>query len=732
MPDSTTKLSRRGFFKASGLMAAAAVGGPALLGGLRKAHAATSPMAPAWDSKFSVCDMCFNKCGLIARVENGVVAKLDPNPKFLKSRGMLCARGNAGISHVYDPDRLKHPLLRKGERGEGKWQRIPWDEALDMAAQKMAEVREKYLPCGHLFSAGSDMHSLFVGRLAEVYGSFNITSHESLCLVSGNRAFLDTFGEEPFADVLNSKYVLMAGANRFEALVTPDSMDLMTAMREHGCKLVTLDPRYTKTAALSDEWYPIKPGTDMAFMLALAHVIIGEGLYDPQWIREKTYGMEQLTEHVKQYTPEFAAAECGVPAPDIARIARELAAAAPASMVYPGRRSSDYENSTQIRRSFAIVNGLLGNWDRPGGLLAARAVGLRGVPYDAPWYDENHEDRIEAGKVPMMFEHEGSFMITRDSVLADDPYPIRGWFIYKTNPMATAPDRKKTIEMMHKMDFVTVVDIAMSDTAWYADLVLPSQSYLERTDPCSGLQGSSACACVVKRDPVIKPLYESRSVFDILKGIAGRLDLGEYFDFTIEEFREKQLAGLPGADAILDRDGVYYNPSKVYGIYEGMVYKTLSQKVELYNQRYEQMGIDPLPRYTPPTEPPRNQFRLVIGRNALVTQGSTANNALLHEFVPTNTLWISPGPAARLGIADNDLVEVSSAVGRQSLRAEVTDRIREDTVYMLTGFNTLSTQQKLAHGNGASIAEILDGRYDTVTGNAALHQTFVTVTRKVA
>jgi thiosulfate reductase/polysulfide reductase chain A len=154
--------------------------------------------------------------------------------------------------------------------------------------------------------------------------------------------------------------------------------------------------------------------------------------------------------------------------------------------------------------------------------------------------------------------------------------------------------------------------------------------------------------------------------------------------------------------------------------------------VELYNQRYEQMGIDPLPRYTPPTEPPRNQFRLVIGRNALVTQGSTANNALLHEFVPTNTLWISPGPAARLGIADNDLVEVSSAVGRQSLRAEVTDRIREDTVYMLTGFNALSTQQKLAHGNGASIAEILDGRYDTVTGNAALHQTFVTVTRKVA
>ena len=730
MPDTKHTLSRRDFFKASGLFAAGAVGGPALLGSLKKAEAAQA--ATPWESKFSACDMCFNKCGLIARVEGGVVRKLDPNPKFLKSRGMLCARGNAGVAQVYDPDRLKYPLLRVGARGEGKWKRIPWDEALDMAAQKMNEVREKYLPCGHLFSAGTDLHSQFVGRFAEVYGSFNVTSHESLCLVSNNRAFLDTYGEVPFADVLNSKYIVMAGANRFEALVTPDSIDLMTAMRENGCKLVTLDPRYTKTAALSDEWHPIRPGTDMAFMLALAHVIIAEKLYDSEWIEQKTYGMEQLAEHVKPYTPQFAAEQCGIPAGDIARIARELAAAAPAAMVYPGRRSSDYVDSTQIRRAFAIVNALLGNWDRPGGLLAARAVGLKGVPYDAPWYDENHEDRIDAEKVPMMFEHEGSFLVTRDCVLADDPYPIRGWLIYKTNPMGTAPNRRKTIEMMNKMDFVTVIDIAMSDTAWFADLVLPSQSYLEREDPCSGLQGSVACACVVKRDPVVAPLYESRSCFDIMKGLAGRMDLGEYFDFTIDEYRQKQTRDIPEALAVMDRDGVYYNPSKVYGIYDGRIYKTLSQKIELYNQRYEQMGLDPLPRYTEPEQPPENRFRLIIGRNALVTQTSTANNGLLHELVPTNTLWLNSRAAQQLGVADGDVVRVASAVGSQELKAEVTDNIRPDTVYMLSGFNTLSTMQHLSHGNGASINEILDDDYDAITGNASMHTTFVSVTRKVA
>ncbi len=731
MSDSKQKFSRRDFFKASGLIAAGAVGGTSVLGGLKKAEAAAPEVTP-WESKFSACDICFNKCGLIARVEDGVIQKLDPNPKFLKSRGMLCARGNAGISQVYDPDRLKYPLLRVGERGEGKWKRISWDEALDLAAEKMKAVRKDYLPCGHLFSAGTDLHSKFVGRLAEVYGSFNVTSHESLCLVSGNRAFLDTFGEVPFPDVLNSKYVIMCGANRFEALVTPDSIDLMTAMRESGCKLVTLDPRYTKTAALSDEWYAIKPGTDMAFMLTLAHVIINEKLYDPQWIADKTYGLEQLTEHVQQYTPEFAAEECQIPADAIARIARELAAAAPAAMVYPGRRTSDYEDSTQIRRAFAIVNGLLGNWDKPGGLLAARAVGLKGVPYDAPWYDDNHYDRIDAHKVPMMFEHEGSFILTRDAVLADDPYKIRGWLVYKTNPMGTAPNRKKTIEMMNKMDFITVVDIAMSDTAWYADLVLPSQSYLERYDPCSGLQGSSACACVVKRDPVIDPMYESRACFDIMKGLANRMDLGEYFDFTIPEYRQKQLAGLNKAEEILDRDGVYYNPSKVYGIYDGKVYKTLSKKVELYNQRYEQMGIDPLPKYTPPTKVPKNQFRLIIGRDALTTQSSTANNQLLRELEPTNTLWLNTEAAGKMGIKNGDLVEVSSSIGTQELKAEVTEKIRSDAVYMLTGFNTMSTMQKLSHGNGASINELLESDYDAVTGNASMHTTFVSVTRKVA
>ncbi|MCP3954770.1 MAG: molybdopterin-dependent oxidoreductase, partial [Desulfobacterales bacterium] len=234
-----------------------------------------TPETEGPSSMFSACDMCFNKCGLIARVEKGVVKKLDPNPKSLKSRGMLCARGNAGIKQLYDPDRLKYPLLRKGPRGEGRWQRLSWDQALDHAAEQMERIGKKFTRCGFLFMAGTDMQSTFVHRFAEAYGSYNVISHESNCLLSRNRAFLDTFGVVPTPDVLNCKYVIMPGANRFEALVTPDSMDLMTAMRT-GSKLVVLDPRYTKTAALASEWHAIKPGTDMAFFLAIAHVMIAE------------------------------------------------------------------------------------------------------------------------------------------------------------------------------------------------------------------------------------------------------------------------------------------------------------------------------------------------------------------------------------------------------------------------------------------------------------------------
>jgi len=728
----SNRITRRRFIKVSAAATAATafVGQNQILYALAPTAGSNNNQSFKTESKFSVCDMCFNKCGVIARVENGVIKKLDPNPKVLKSRGMLCARGNAGIQRVYDPDRLKVPLLRKGARGEGKWQRLTWDQALDLAAEKLDIIGKKYTRCGTLFMAGTDLQSKFVHRFAEAYGSYNIISHESNCLLSRNRAFLDTFGEMPIPDVLNSKYIIMPGSNRFEALVTPDSIDLMTAIQK-DCKLVVLDPRYTKTAALAHEWYAIKPGTDMAFFLALMNVIIGEKLYDAAYIEKKISGFDQLRKHVKPYTPRWAEAQCEIPASDIHRIARELAAAAPAAMIYPGRRTSDYSDSTQIRRANAIVNALLGNWDRPGGLVLPQKIKLGSISADPPFYDDNPDERADMGRSSMMFESEGSFKHSRDAVIEGKPYPMKAFFNYKTNPMQTGANRKKTIEMINKLDFMVTVDIAMTDTAWMADLVLPSSSYLERMDPVSTQQGVSSGACLVTRDPVIQPMFESKPALWIVSELAKRLDLGEHFDFTMEQYRDKQLAKVPGAKEAIEKDGVYQHAGEVYGHYNGKNFKTASKKIELYSTRYKNEGLDPMPVYKAPQQVPKGKFRMVVGRNAYITQGSTTNNLLLKELVPENDLWLHPNAAKRLRLKTGDTVQVRSSVGSESIKVRVTKEIREDTVYMDSGFGAISKNLTHVYKKGACIVNILEDHNDAISGNMAMHETFVSI-RKIS
>jgi thiosulfate reductase/polysulfide reductase chain A len=720
-------ITRRRFLQITGMAAATTLGSSPILHAL--VPSGQTPALDRVERKFSICDMCFNKCSLIARVENGVVKKLDPNPKFLKSRGMLCARGNAGIKQLYDPDRLKTPLLRKGARGEGRWQRLAWKEALDLAADRLKTIGEKYTRCGVLFMAGSDQQSSFVNRFANVYGSYNIISHESNCLLSRNRAFLDTFGEMPTPDTLHCKYLIAAGANCFESLITPDSMDIVTA-KQHGCKLVVLDPRYTKTAALADEWHPIRPGTDMAFFLALTHVLIEEKRYDQKFVQEKTSGLEKLKDHVQKYSPEWAEKECEIPARAIRRIAREIATAAPRAMVYPGRRTSDYENSTQIRRSIAIVNALLGNWDRQGGLTVSRDIKVKAKPFDPPFYDNNPEERIDMGRSLMMFEEEGSFKHARDAVIEGKPYPVKGFFTYKTNPMQTGANRRKTMEMINKLDFMISVDITMSDTAWMADLVLPAPSYLERLDPVTVVQAASAGACLVSREPVVPALFESKPVFWIVSELAKRLGMGQFFNFTLEEYRQEQLKDWPKAKKAFKEDGVYYIPGPYYGLHEGKVFKTLSKKIELYNPRYAEKGTDPMPVYKPPREVPEGRFRMVVGRNAYITQGSSTNNTLLAELVPENELWLHPLPARKLSITQGDWVEVASAAGKGRLRVRVTEDIRPDTVYMESGFGVLSKGLSQVKGKGACIVEVLEDFTDRISGNMAMHETFVMI-RKV-
>jgi thiosulfate reductase/polysulfide reductase chain A len=728
------RTSRRTFLGAAGAGAAAvSLGGcDRVMRFLRSSRAPSAEVALRRDPKFvfSICDNCVNKCGIRARVVGGRIVKLDPNPYFPKSRSMLCAKGNAGVKVVYDPDRLKQPLIRAGLRGEGRWRTATWDEALDYTARGLRRVRERYGPQGVLFSSSEAFQERFFRTFAQAFGSPNSVRHTSMCLSSANVGFFISFGTVPEYDLENSRYVIMSGANRLESFITPDTMDLMRVLRSKKAKLVYLDPRYTVTASKADEWLPIRPGTDLAFYLALIHVLLAEDLYDKAFVEAYTQGLDELRAHVVPYTPEWAEGETEIPAARIRAIAREFAYYSPRAVIYLGRRSSWYVNDMEMRQAMAIANALVGNWDVPGGLVPADRVALpeQELP-EFPYPDVGRVDEIEV-KHPLARAEDGAYVELREAVLADKPYPVRGWMIYKQNPLHSLPDRARTEAMFRKMDFVAAVDIVPSDSAWMADVILPESTYLERTDPVESFP--SPYGFLALRKQVVPPLFDTRPCLDIMKGLAARLGLQQWFAYDIDGVIAGQLAphGITQADFALT--GMWSDRrQRSYGTTRDPEYRfrTPSGKIELANERLRRQGLDPLPKYVAPAAPGPGEFRLLPGKQALFTHAANQNNVWLHELCPENRLWISRQPAETRGIRDGDLVVVRSAVGQVRVKAHVTDRIRPDCVHLPHGFGQRSGGLRRSRGRGASDQDLIVARFDRITGNAALHETFVTVER---
>ena len=722
------KLSRRNFLLASSC--AIGAGSVAMMGSRYRALAASKHVFELDDlanrDVFTSCGMCVNKCGVIARVRNGVIEKLDPNPHFLKSRGMLCARGNAGLDTVYSPDRIKYPMIRTGERGDGKFRQASWEEALDLVAKNLQDLAEKYTRAGTVFVSTEGYQEHFFTTFAECYGSPNTLRHPSLCLASNIQGFGATYGTNPTPDVLNADYLIMSGANRSEALITPDSIDMLTG--EGGKrKVVYLDPRFTKTAAKATEWFPIRAGSDMAFILAMTNVIVTEGLYAKQFVADMTIGFDELKTHIEQYTPEWAEAECDIPAADIRRIAREFAAAAPRAVYYQGRRSSFFDNDTQMRRAMAILNGVIGNWDQPGGMVPNSSIVLERHDYLAPWYD-GVPPRLDSGSASYLSEKDGSWKYFRDRVIEGKPYPVKGMMIYKQNPLVSVANRQKTLEMMEQMEFICTIDITMNDTAYYSDVILPEATYLERLDPIESLGG--ILPVVTTREPCIKPMYESKPNLWIIQQLSKRLDDEIYasFDFTMEEYRHHQLRNRPDIAKALKEKGVFYEKTTpTYGDTYGKRLKTKSGKIEIYSEKYAQKGLDPLPVYSRPADIPEGRYRLILGRNAYLTHGTTANNAYLHDLMPENSLWLNAGEARKRGLRNGQVVKVTSSLASEQLKLFVTEKIRPDCVFMSHGFGVITSGQRLLQGKSGSDAALIEDNVEPISGNIAMHQTFVEI-----
>ncbi len=534
------EISRRRFLQSS--VALSVLGGTALSSTSILASSSAKPKTALMKKIPTVCEMCVNKCTAIAQVRNGIVTKLDPNPHFPKSKNMLCARGDAGIHALYDPDRLKYPLIRVGKRGDGKYRRASWDEAHEYIKEKMVKIldeeKDNRSCIGYCAGEGMAEHT-YKAFMSDKFGSTNFINHASICLQTTVSGYALTIGGYGQADLDNAKYVIMAGANRAEAIITPDTMDLFKRTRGRGVKLVVVDPRFTNTAIHADRYLAIKPGTDLAFVLALTYRVMLKETYNRVYVKNNFNGFEEYKKHILKsgYTPEWAEKITGISAKEIRDTADEFMANAPQSIYYQGRRSTFAKNDFQLRRAQAIFSALGGGIDVKGGIVFGKKLPLGDHEINMPMY-ANAKGRIEKDAAAIIGSS-GSWVAWRNMVEeGKTPYPIRGLFAYKQNPMLSVPNTAKTKKMLEKLDLVVVIDTMPSDTAMYADVILPECTYLEREDPIKSFAGVEPA--IILRQKTIEPMYETKPVIEIMKGLAEKLskplwEITKKYDEDVQE-----------------------------------------------------------------------------------------------------------------------------------------------------------------------------------------------------
>jgi thiosulfate reductase/polysulfide reductase chain A len=725
MADEIIQLSRRNFLKFSGAALAATS-----LAGIGFGTTAAAPLHDDTNVTYdhvvrTMCEQCVWRCGVLAKVNGDRVVKLEGNPDHPHSRGMLCGRGQSGLALAYDRDRIKYPLIRAGERGEGKFRRATWDEALGVVATAMLDIKQKYGPEAMIFSSTHNLSQPLFENLLYAYGSPNYGTQRSLCFNAMIVANQMTYGmEEPGRDYRPLKYLILTGRNITEAISTSETGDFIEAVSQ-GVKVVYLDPRFTKTAAKATEWLPIKPGADLAFHLAMLNVIVGEKLYDQAFVQQNTIGFDELQKEVLSYTPQWAANITEVPAETIRRIAREFAAAGSGALAHNGWRTSNFVNSFQTERAIAVLNALVGNWGTTmfdaGGEGGSIALG---TPPQPP-YPRGHAQRLDGvpWKYPLVPLKIGVFQEIRDAVLTGQPYQAHGWFIARQNPLMSLSDRAKTIEAFKKLDFIVTVSVLPNDTEWYADVILPEASYLERYDPLL-VVGDRAFL----RQPVIEPIGESKSALWIYKQLGERLGLGDYFQYQDEvDYLNQQLAPLGVTVDDIAAQGYWQAPASPEGSAEELKFNTPSGKIELASETLRKAGQPAVPTWQEPLAPPEGSFYLLTGKVGLHSQMSTQNNPYLHKYQDEPRLWMNAQTAGRLGLHDRDLVKVTSEIGQITTALEVTQAIRPDCVYMTPGFGHQSLGLRTAYGVGASDSDLHITYTDPVSGSQALSQTFVTV-----
>ena len=725
-------VSRRKFLKISAATMSVAAAASAIVKGA-EALGNTSGKAKKGVQKIpTYCDICFWKCGAIAYVNDGKLWKVEGNPEDPLSRGRLCPRGTGGVGAHYDPDRLKSPLIRRNERGREEWIEVTWDEAFTHIADKLKKIKAQYGPeAVALFAHG--IGGNFFKHTLKAFGTPNIAAPSfAQCRGPRDVGFRLTFGEDVSSpertDIKNSQCLVLIGSHLGENMHNSQVQEFAEAVA-NGASIIVVDPRFSVAASKAKFYLPIKPGTDLALLLAWMNVIVKEGLYDKEYVQKHGFGFEQFAAELVPYTPEWAYPETGIEPELIRKTAREMARYRPATLVHPGRHVTWYGDDAQRSRAIALLNALLGSWGRKGGFFYPVSMDVPGYPY--PAYPKPQRAKVDNPDNKYPFAHETLTTGIRDATISGKPYPVKGWFVYATNLIHALPNEVETIKAIQNLDLLVVVDVIPSEIAGWADVVLPESVYLERYDDINVEWFRDPF--VALRQPVVESPHEQKPNWWMAKKLAEKLELGAFYPWNdIEEYINHRLTAAGLSFDELKTKGILRGEKQPNYFDEGVPaqFSTPSGKIEFYSLQLANAGFDPVPKYKRPLSGPPGSFRLLYGRSPVHSFSRTQSNHILTDMMAENELWINADVARRMELKTGDYVRLKNQdeIVSNKVKVKATERIRPDCVYMVHGFGHNSRGLKHAFQKGASDAQLLT-RYaiDPLMGGTGMNVNFVTI-----
>lgn len=518
----------------------------------------------------SLCNMCGGQCGILVHVANGAVEKIEPNSwsptnytnissdffdgytadRGCKEGGAICPKGNAGIMQLYDPDRVKTPLKRTNpDRSDGadpRWQKISWNQALDEIATKLKSLRDAGEAHKLVWISEDAAFTDIQSDFNKLYGTPNYLMHSNLCDVARKASFSTVMGDSrPLADFIESKYILLFGWNPTSAIKWVHLPRIITRAIEQGARMVVVDPYMSDTAVKAQEWVPIRPATDGALALALAHVIIRDKLYNSDFVQTWSVGFDDFAKYVADKTPQWAEQITTVKAATTERLAHELATTKPA-LVDAWSGPGQHSNGVQGGRAIAILNSLIGSWDQPGGMMMPERNGPAhpAVKPDAVAGKTSKQPRLDRLETYPLGHSSGVYTELFANIAGGSgPYQPKVMFSVFQNPLMSVPGRATVVKAIKQLETFVVIDTMLSETAKLADYVLPGTNFLERYDLMTQWVTWSA---VGLRQPVVKPLFGQLAEYETVVSLARRLGLqdGDGKDF----FRIGPLSGQPIED----------------------------------------------------------------------------------------------------------------------------------------------------------------------------------------